>query len=154
MDHNLLILIPVFTIVDALYLNFSSKFFNKVINDIQGSDIKLRIIPTVACYIFLVFGVYHFIISKKKSPDEAFLLGLVVYGVYETTNYAIIDKWPLKAVIMDTLWGGILFYLSTAITYNIKTRNVSIIMRSLLNFAYTLVMGSVPSNNLNNNLMT
>ena len=36
------------------------------------------------------------------------------------TNYAIFKKWNMTAVIMDTLWGGILFsltrYLTTQIT--------------------------------------
>ena len=59
----------------------------------------------------------YFIIDKKKSIADAFLLGIVIYGVYESTNYAILDKWNTKAVAMDTLWGGILFALTTKATY-------------------------------------
>jgi uncharacterized membrane protein len=55
------------------------------------------------------------IIKPNKSIIEAFLLGLVIYGVYETTNYALLEKWSLKTVIIDTLWGGILFALTTFI---------------------------------------
>ena len=55
----------------------------------------------------------YFIIIPKKSHIDAFVLGLVIYGVYEGTNYAILKKWPLKIVIMDTLWGGILFALTS-----------------------------------------
>ena len=47
----------------------------------------------------------------------AFLLGLVIYGVYEGTNYAIIDGWKPWAVALDTIWGGILFALTTWILY-------------------------------------
>ena len=48
---------------------------------------------------------------------DAFLLGIVIYGVYESTNYAILKNWNIKAVALDTLWGGILFALTTKVTY-------------------------------------
>jgi uncharacterized membrane protein len=32
--------------------------------------------------------------------------------VYEFTNLAIFDKYPLSFVIQDTLWGGVLFSLA------------------------------------------
>ncbi len=54
-------------------------------------------------------GLNYFIIKPKRSISDAFLLGLVIYGVYETTNWAIFNKWSVKSVIIDTLWGGILF---------------------------------------------
>jgi uncharacterized membrane protein len=48
---------------------------------------------------------------------DAFILGIVIYGVYETTNYAIFDKWNIQALTLDTLWGGILFAITTKIVY-------------------------------------
>ena len=96
-------------------------------------------------FVFLVFVINYFIISKNASPDDAFLLGLSIYAIYDLTNYAIIDNWPIKAVIIDTLWGGILFYLTTYFTYNIKKRPNSIIIRSVLNILYTIGVGGLPS---------
>ena len=145
MNINTIISIPIFGALDALYLNYSGGFFNEVIKNIQGSDLKLKIYPTILCYVFLVFALNYFIISKNASADDAFLLGLSIYAVYEFTNFAIIDKWPVKAVIMDTLWGGILFYLTTYLTYNIKNRPNSIIFRSILNILYTLGVGAIPA---------
>ncbi len=42
-----------------------------------------------------------------KSYTDAFLLGLLTYGIYNFTNYATIKRWTLSTVIADTLWGGI-----------------------------------------------
>ena len=66
-----------------------------------------------------IFGINYFIIKPKRSISDAFLLGLVIYGTYETTNWAIFTKWSVKTVIIDTLWGGILFALTTHLTYMI-----------------------------------
>ncbi len=149
-DKNLLISAPVFTMIDFLYLTTSSSYFNDLINKIQGSNIKLRILPTIICYFFLLFGLNHFILSKNKSPDEAFLLGVVIYGVYETTNYAIIENWSPKAVIMDTIWGGILFYLTAYFTYNLKERKTVTVLRYVMNYVFNLLIyGSPPTMALN-----
>ena len=145
MNINTVISTVIMGSLDALYLNYSGSFFNEVIKNIQGSDIKIKIYPTISCYVFLVFAVNYFIISKNASPDDAFLLGLSIYAVFDLTNHAIIDKWPIKAVIIDSLWGGILFYLTTYLTYNIKKRPNSIIFRSVLNILYTLGIGAIPS---------
>ena len=33
------------------------------------------------------------------------LVGLVVYGVYNGTNYAILADWPIHVALADTAWG-------------------------------------------------
>lgn len=77
----------------------------------------MNIPSAIACYIFLLFGLYYFILENHRSPLEAMLLGLVIYGVYETTTYALLKNWKLQTVIIDTLWGGTLFYFTTYFTY-------------------------------------
>jgi uncharacterized membrane protein len=69
----------------------------------------------IACYIFLVLGLNYFILSANKSVMDAFILGIVIYGVFETTNIVLFKKWPIHIAVMDTLWGGILFALTTYI---------------------------------------
>ena len=61
----------------------------------------------------------YFIIIQKKTPIEAFLLGIFVYGVYETTNWSLFSNWKFQTVIMDTIWGGILFFLTTLIVQHL-----------------------------------
>jgi uncharacterized membrane protein len=105
--------------LDAVYLSTFSNFFNKLVTSIQGSNIKFNIVGAILCYILLIGGLNYFIISRKKSLQEAFLLGIVIYGVYETTNLAIFNKWSMQAVALDTLWGGILFALTSWVTYKL-----------------------------------
>ena len=77
---------------------------------------KLNYVGVVVCYLFILFSYYYFIYLPKKSANYAFVFGATVYGIYETTNWAIIEKWPVSLVIMDTLWGGVLYYLTTILT--------------------------------------
>lgn len=111
-----------FLAIDAVYLTSMSNFFNKLVKNIQGSKIKFNALGAVICYFFLILGLNYFILSRNKSPFEASLFGLVIYGVYESTNYAIFDKWNLEALVLDTIWGGILFYLTTFLTYKLNKK--------------------------------
>jgi uncharacterized membrane protein len=98
-----------FVAVDSVYLSNVSKYFNKQVRVIQGSDLILKIFPTFLCYIILSLGVYYFGVVKKLNLIESFFLGIFVYGVYETTNMAIFKNWRWMTVFMDTVWGGVLF---------------------------------------------
>ena len=103
----------VFITIDFIYLNVIKNYFYKQVKSVQGSPLKINILGAAICYIFLIIGLNYFIIKPKKSVSDAFLLGLVIYGVYETTNYALLSKWSILTVIMDTLWGGVLFAITT-----------------------------------------
>jgi len=111
MIKKYLLLSVIMVLIDYVYLSLVSGFFNKQISLIQNSNIKLNYPATILCYLFLTLGFYYFLINKKSTYMDAFLLGLVIYGVYETTNKAILKKWKWDSVIIDTIWGGTLFFL-------------------------------------------
>jgi uncharacterized membrane protein len=104
-----------FIFIDSVYLQLVRPYFEKQIQDVQGSAINVNFLGVALCYIFLIIGINYFIIKPRKSVTDAFLLGIVIYGVYETTNYALFKKWSLLTVFMDTLWGGVLFAATTYI---------------------------------------
>ena len=114
-DFLLLISAIVLIVIDFMYLTAIQGYFNNQIQRVQGSPVKLNFLGAALCYIFLIAGINYFIIRPRKSPRDAFLLGIVVYGVYETTNYALFKDWSILTVIMDTLWGGTLFAITTYI---------------------------------------
>jgi len=102
-------------LIDMVYISNIKGKYNEMITNIQGSEMKTRILPAIICYIFLIFGVYYFIIKGNRKPIDAFYLGVVIYGVYNSTAYALIDNWSKEIAIMDTIWGGVLFYSTTII---------------------------------------
>ena len=105
----------IFISIDFIYLNLMKGYFNKQIQSVQGSPAKMNYLGAALCYIFLIVGINYFIIKPHKSVSDAFLLGIIIYGVYETTNYALLKNWSILTVIIDTLWGGALFAITTYI---------------------------------------
>jgi uncharacterized membrane protein len=112
-DFKLLISSIIFITIDFIYLNVMKNYFNNQVQRIQGSPIKINYLGTALCYIFLIIGINYFIIKPHKSVNDAFLLGIIIYGVYETTSYALLKNWSIITVIIDTLWGGLLFATTT-----------------------------------------
>lgn len=112
-DYLMLISAILFISIDSIYLNIIKGFFQKQIQSVQGSAIQINFLGAALCYLFLVIGLNYFVIKPRKSVSEAFLLGLIIYGVFETTNYALFKNWSILTVIVDTLWGGILFAVTT-----------------------------------------
>jgi uncharacterized membrane protein len=97
-------------------------------------------IPSAAiCYILIVVGLYYFVLRHIIVPNatsaaaaiqtmrledgvkSAFFLGILVYGVYETTTLAILRNWSPVTALVDTTWGGTLFALSAYLFYKYKT---------------------------------
>lgn len=110
-------------LLDLIYLStFGGVFFSPLIKSIQGSELKVNMSYAVVCYVLMIFGLNYFIISKNKDITDAFILGILVYGVFDSTSGAIFKNWSLKASLIDTIWGGILFALVTYLTKKIKQK--------------------------------
>lgn len=105
----------VLLLLDFIYLYNIKNYFTNQIITVQHIPFKLNIFSAILCYIIIIFGINYFIIIPKKTVLDAFLLGIFVYGVYETTNMALFAKWKWTTVLLDTLWGGILFAITTYI---------------------------------------
>ena len=116
----LLIVAIIFVVLDGIYLNLIRDYFNKQIRSVQGSDIKVDFVAAAITYIFLIFGLNYFILSKNGSVKDAALLGLVIYAVYEFTNKALLKNWTYTTAVIDTASGATLFGLTTALVYKLR----------------------------------
>ena len=119
-DFAFLLSAIIFVTLDYFYLGLMRGYFENQVKNVQGIPLKMNLLGAIICYIFLIVGLNYFIIKPNKSIQDAFLLGLVIYAVFETTNLALFQKWSWMTVILDTLWGGILFALTTFLVSKIK----------------------------------
>ena len=60
-------------------------------------------------YVLLGTGIALFVIPRAPTASLAAaygaLFGLVVYGVYDFTNYSTLRQWPFVLTIADVAWG-------------------------------------------------
>ncbi|MEX0940485.1 MAG: DUF2177 family protein [Candidatus Babeliales bacterium] len=65
-------------------------------------------------WFLLVIGLMVFVLPKVIGISVIYqflygaFFGLVVYGIYQGTNFAILSSWPLMLVWVDIAWGMII----------------------------------------------
>ncbi len=64
-------------------------------------------------YILIPLGIMLFVLPRVSPENLAasalgwgFLYGVILYGVYDLTNYSLIDRWPWRMTLVDMAWGG------------------------------------------------
>ena len=120
---EILLLFIVVLSIDYVYLTLNHDYFRSLITTIQKTNFKFDYIGAVIAYVCITLLLYVFIIMSELSLLHAFILGVLTYGVYHGTNYACFKKWPMNLIIMDSIWGGILFVSSSLITRSIINMN-------------------------------
>jgi uncharacterized membrane protein len=63
-------------------------------------------------YLIYIAGILYFAVAPALAQDSlgrallnGALFGFFTYITYELTNMATLPSWPIKVVIVDTLWG-------------------------------------------------
>lgn len=116
-----------FIIFDFIWLGFVMKDFNMrqlaEVGRIENGVLQMHVVPAAITYVLMAFAVSFYVLprlSDKKSHLIAFLngapLGLVIYGVFDMTNLAILKNYPPAFVLPDIAWGTFVFGLVSAIT--------------------------------------
>lgn len=136
---DLLVLSVIILALDAVFLTLAKDIFARQVMLVQGTAMKVNIPSAAVCYVIIVLGLYYFVLRHIIVPNAssaaaaiqtmrigdgvkaAFFLGILVYGVYETTTLAILRNWSPMTALIDTTWGGTLFALSAYIFYKYKT---------------------------------
>lgn len=126
LTNNLLPII-LLLVLDLLWISFyMGKKYQNQIQNIQGKSIRIKPTFVILSYFLMVLGLILFVlpnISKgnelKDSLKYGLVFGIIVYGVYNFTNAAVIDKWDSKVIIADILWGGLLYFIVSYITSKI-----------------------------------
>jgi len=101
--------------IEAVYMRAMLPYFNSQIKKIQGKEITLRPYSVVIVYIIIITGLYYFIIGPNKSAKDGAFFGLVIYGIFNFTNHALLDNYSLPLVIIDLIWGMTICGITTLI---------------------------------------
>ena len=136
---DLIVIAVIVLVLDAVFLTLTKDMFARQIMLVQGTAMKVNIPSAAICYVLMVVGLYYFVLRHIIVPNAtsaaasiqtmrlndgiktAFFLGILVYGVYETTTLAILRNWSPMTALIDTTWGGTLFALSAYLFYKYKS---------------------------------
>jgi uncharacterized membrane protein len=109
-----LIALPIFFMVDMIWLGLLAKnFYKNQIGFLMKPDVNWT--TAIIFYLLFLVGVVLFVIEpalEKKNLMFALsrgaLFGLITYATYDLTNLATLKDWPLKVVVVDMIWGAVL----------------------------------------------
>jgi len=116
-------LIALFLIItiDFIWLGLiSKKIYKKEIGKFYKK--KFNLWAALILYFLLAVGVVFIVLNNNYSTTLSStllvgaLFGLIVYGVYDLTNFAMMKNWPLKIVFIDMIWGTFLLGLTSFLT--------------------------------------
>jgi uncharacterized membrane protein len=112
-----------FLVLDGLFLYLNKRDFQHQIIDVQRVALIPKYLGVVIAYVILLFGFYYFVLRLNRPFWEAALLGGLINGVYEFTNYSLLKKWKMSTAIKDTAWGATLWGATAYITYRFFPKN-------------------------------
>ena len=111
----LLLNVLILMCIDAFWLMAINKEYTAAIAKVQGKAPRYRLIFAVPVYLAL-----GYLLTLPKTLSQAFLLGLCVYAVYDFTLLALMEDYPLKLALMDTVWGGVLMSAAYFVQHKLK----------------------------------
>jgi uncharacterized membrane protein len=102
----------VMLLLDSVYLSLTKETYAQNVAAVQKAPMQVRLIGAAVCYPLLAVALDRFVLSRNGTTTDAFLLGLLLYGVYNSTNYATLSNWSGGLAVQDTIWGAVLFGLT------------------------------------------
>ena len=113
------IVLPIFLLIDLFWLGVVMKgFYSQELGELarrQGVFLAPRWGAAMLVYLLIPGGIVLFVrplLGENGTVWQAFgwgaLFGLVLYGVYDLTNLAVLEKWTVRMSLADMTWGCVL----------------------------------------------
>jgi uncharacterized membrane protein len=112
-------------LLDAIWLTVNNPYHRRVFAELQGSPLQVRWIPAALVYVLIAVGIWFFAVEPAASWAEAAgrgaLIGVIMYGLYDLTNYATLTRYPLAYAASDMAWGTFLGAATAAAAHYVTT---------------------------------
>jgi uncharacterized membrane protein len=106
--RGLLASLATLVVLDLLFLGVLAKrFYDDALGPLRRATVYVP--AAVAFYALYLGAVYGWAARGASSPREAALrgagIGLIAYGTWDLTNWAVIANFPGRLVPVDMAWG-------------------------------------------------
>jgi len=110
----------VFLAADFLWLGTIAKgLYRSQMGHLLADEFRLG--PAVIFYLMYIAGIVYFAITPAVASGRwqdavlpGALLGLMAYGTYDFTNWAVMRDWPVGLTFIDLAWGTALTAFAAA----------------------------------------
>jgi uncharacterized membrane protein len=119
------LLLPILGLLDLLWLGVVMKgFYSRELGELAllaGDGLAPRWGAALLVYLLIPAGIVLFVRPHLAGGGVLHALawgaafGAVLYGVYDLTNLAVLEKWTLRMTVADILWGMALCGISSVI---------------------------------------
>jgi len=115
---------PIFLIIDFIWLGAIAKnLYAKLI----PFEMQINWLAAILTYIVIVGSIIYFVVPKAdgdifKGILNGAILGALMYGIYDLTNKATLKGWPWQLVIIDIIWGTLLYSIVSAVAVFISNK--------------------------------
>ena len=128
-----LIFIILILFFDSIWLYINANSYKNLVMNVQGSSLEINPIGAILSYLCVIIAIFGYIIpivKEKNKKDNNLLylsivygggLGLLMYGIFNTTNIGIFKNYDYLTALKDTLWGIFLFTIITYLFIKIDT---------------------------------
>ncbi len=126
-----LFLLPILFLIDYIWLGkLMGPFYVRELGPLArsaGNGFAPVVWAAVLVYLLIPLGIVIFVLPML--PAEGFVLpalgygllyGLILYGVFDMTNYSLLANYSLKMAVVDICWGGFLNSVATLCAAVIK----------------------------------
>jgi uncharacterized membrane protein len=91
----------------------------------DGDRMDPRLLPAAMLYALVVAGLILFALPRGRGTlvdavAWSALYGVIGYSVYDLTNYATLQGFPLRMAVVDMVWGGVVCGLTGAVLWMVR----------------------------------
>ena len=103
--------------IDILWIYLMTPIlYGNVFQKIQKSPMQANMYYAVLAYIILMLVILKICIplseTYKKHKWFAFtIIGFSIYSIYNLTNAVTFNDYPIKMIVIDSVWGSCVFTL-------------------------------------------
>ena len=109
--------------LDIIWIGvIASSFYKKQTGhllNITDDKMVVNVPAGIAVWAVIVTGIYLFVMPRAADSGSLLahlawgaLFGVITYGIYDLTNYALLKDWPLMVTVVDIAWGGVVCALT------------------------------------------
>jgi uncharacterized membrane protein len=120
------LILPIFLLIDLTWLGkIMVRFYKSELGPLarlEGDSLAPVLWAASVVYLLIPLGIVLFALPRVDAQNMlvsslcwGFVYGVTLYGVYDMTNYSLLNNYPLRMAFVDIAWGGVLCGVVTCV---------------------------------------